>query len=338
MKKIKIAQIGTSNNSHGNLIFNSLKKQSDIFEIVGYHMPENEFEKFPNRKADFDGYKELTLEEILENPEIEAVTVETEEIYLTKYAQMAADHKKHIHMEKPGGTSLPEFEKLINTVKNNKTVFHTGYMYRYNPYIMELKEQIKNGEFGDIISVEAQMNCITPKETREWLSTFKGGMMFYLGCHLIDLIYSIQGLPKNIIPLNKCSGVDGVNGEDFGMVVFEYEKGVSFAKTTSIEVGGYERRQLVVSGTKKTVELKPLEWRSSLNPEDKNQVTYRYTRTKHDWHAPAEMDVSAPLDRYDGMMNGFAQMIRGEKENPWDYDYELELYKLIKKCCGNNEC
>ena len=47
MKKIKIAQIGTSHNSHGSSIFNSLKKQSDLFEIVGYALPENEREKFP---------------------------------------------------------------------------------------------------------------------------------------------------------------------------------------------------------------------------------------------------------------------------------------------------
>lgn len=63
---------------------------------------------------------------------------------------MAAEHKKHIHMEKPGGVQLSDFEKLISIVKNNKTIFHTGYMYRYNPYISELKEQIKNGELGDI--------------------------------------------------------------------------------------------------------------------------------------------------------------------------------------------
>ena len=66
MRKIKIAQIGTSANSHGSDVFNTLKRNSDVFEIVGYVMPENEREKFPHRMADFEGYCELTLEEILE--------------------------------------------------------------------------------------------------------------------------------------------------------------------------------------------------------------------------------------------------------------------------------
>ena len=182
MKKIKVAQIGTSVNSHGNEIFRTLKSLDDIFEIAGYVFPENEREKFPERMADFEGYNDLTLKEVLNDPEIEAVMIETEEIYLTKYALMAAEHGKHIHMEKPGGVELADFEKLINIVKKSEKAFQTGYMYRYNPYIIELKEQIENGELGDIISVEAQMNCVHPKSFRDWLGNFPGGMMFFLGC------------------------------------------------------------------------------------------------------------------------------------------------------------
>ena len=331
-RKIKIAQIGTSTNSHGNDIFDCIKRNNDMFEIVGYHLPENERKKFPNRMADFNGYRELSLDEILKNPEIEAVTVETEELYLLQYAQIAANNKKHIHMEKPGSISCADFEKLIDTVKNNRTVFHTGYMYRYNPYINELKTQIKNGELGDIISVEAQMNCNHPKELREWLGNFPGGMMFFLGCHLVDLIYSIQGEPKNVVPFNRCSGVEGVVADDFGMAVFEYENGISFAKTSAVEIGGFERRQLVVSGTKKTVELKPLEWYAR-----GGTVTERYVRETPDWYSVTEKEISTPSDRYDAMMRSFGEMVLGKKDNPYSYDYELSLYKLILKACGMKE-
>lgn len=329
-KKIKVAQIGTSDNSHGNLIFNSLKKNSDLFEIVGYHFPENEHIKFPQRMEDFSGYPQLSLEEILTNPEIEAVTVETEEVYLTKYAKMAADYKKHIHMEKPGGIELDQFEQLMKVVKQNQTVFHTGYMYRYNPYVMEIKEQIKKGELGEIVSVEAQMNCFHNTKVRQWLSAFPGGMMFFLGCHLIDLIYSIQGEPENIIPLNRSTGIDGVTADDFGMAVFEYKNGVSFAKVSGVEVGGFERRQLVVSGTKKTVELKPLEWY-----DNGKIVTGRNEWILPGWHDKAVSGNSSAFDRYDTMMRSFGEMVRGKKQNPWNYDYELQLYKTILKACGN---
>lgn len=333
MRKIKVAQIGTSVNSHGNCIIQSFKKQNDIFEIVGYALPENEREKFPHAMHNFEGLREMTVEEILKDPEIEAVSVETEEIYLTKYALMAANAGKHIHMEKPGGTSLADFEKLIATVRKNKTVFHTGYMYRYNPFVMELFEQIEKGELGDIISVEAQMNCTHPKETRQWLENFPGGMMFFLGCHLVDLIYRIQGEPERIIPLSRSTGFDGVTSCDYGMAVFEYKNGVSFAKTSAWEKGGFERRQLVVTGTKATVELHPLEL---LDRENGGQWTGRTFRNSEDWHNYSKMVRSESHDRYDSMMASFAAMVRGEKENPYTYDYELNLFKTVLKACGVN--
>ena len=76
MKRIKIAQIGTSANSHGNQIWKSLIGQPELFEVVGYAFPEGEREKFPKQAAKFDGYREMTVDEILKDPEIEAVAVE----------------------------------------------------------------------------------------------------------------------------------------------------------------------------------------------------------------------------------------------------------------------
>lgn len=329
MKKIKIAQIGTSQNSHGGQIFTSLCKQSDIFEVVGFALPENEREKFPDRMNVFEGHREMTVEEILNDPEIEAVTVETEEIYLTKYAQLAANSQKHIHMEKPGSPSLADFERLIGTVKQNGTVFHAGYMYRYNPFVIELMEKVRSGELGEIISVEAQMNCVHTPEVRRWLENFPGGMLFFLGCHLIDLILQIQGEPENIIPLSRSAGLGDAAGQDFGMAVMEYKNGVSFAKTSGVEIGGFLRRQLVVAGSKGTIELKPFE-----KMIEGGQYTERKYCTDSNWHIEGKTDRTELFDRYDDMMASFAAMVRGEKQNPYTYDYELTLFKTILKCCG----
>ena len=329
MKKIKIAQIGTSKNSHGNSIWHSLKKQSGIFDVVGYALPENERKKFPDQVKALDGFREMTVEEILGDPEIEAVAVETEEIYLTKYALMAAQAGKHLHMEKPGGTELSDFEKLIDLLKSNKLTFSTGYMYRFNPKVQEALEKVKNGELGEIYSVEAQMDCKHPTEVRQWLEPFPGGMMFFLGCHLIDLIYQIQGEPFEILPLNCSTGFDGISTKDYGLAVFRYQNGVSFAKTCACECGGFLRRQLVICGEKGTIELKPLE----ICVAD-GQYTVMKETYSTDWHLPWKESQTEIYDRYDDMMKNFAYMIRGRKENPYSYDYELNLFKTILKACG----
>lgn len=331
MRKIRIAQIGTSQHSHGTVVWKSLLKQSDIFEVVGYHFPENEREKFPKEMAAFDGYREMTLDEILNDPSIEAVTVETEEIYLTKYAQLAADHGKHIHMEKPGGIDLAAFEKLINTVKKNKTVYHLGYMYRYNPYVRETIEKAKNGELGEVYCVEAHMSCPQPLQRRHWLSVFPGGMMFFLGCHLIDLVLQIMGKPEKILPMNASVGFEGTASEDYGFAILQYKGIPSFVKTCGWEIGGFERRQLVVCGTKGTVEIKPLEW-----PGQNGQRTQKREISDAGWTTPGTCDWCEDMDRYDGMMASFAAMVRGEKKNPYTLEYELELYKTVLRCCGVN--
>jgi predicted dehydrogenase len=140
----------------------------------------------------------MTLEQVLTDPTIEAVTVETEEIYLTKYAQLAAEHGKHIQMEKPGGESLEAFERLIETVRRQGKVFHTGYMYRYNPVISDTLARARRGELGEVVSVEAQMSGWWEEESTKWLESLQGGMMFYLGCHLIDLVLLFQGEPERV--------------------------------------------------------------------------------------------------------------------------------------------
>ena len=328
MNKIKIAQIGTSANSHGNFIWNSLLKQTDLFEVIGYALPENEREKFPHQAEAFDDYREMTVDEILNDPEIEAVAVETEEIYLTKYALMVANAGKHLHMEKPGGVELADFERLIEILKSKELVFSTGYMYRFNPKVKEALAKVKSGELGEIYSVEAQMNCTHTEEVRNWLHNFPSGMLFFLGCHLIDLIYQIQGEPAEVIPLSTSTGFDGVSTSDYGMVVFKYKNGVSFAKTCDTERGGFLRRQLVICGEKGTIEIKPLEVIAQ-----GGQYTVMSETYSNEWNKEWDTTKTEVYDRYDDMMCNFAEMVRGKK-NPYSYDYELGLYKLILRSCG----
>ena len=333
MRKIKVAQIGTSLYSHGNEIFRAMTKYPEVFEIVGYALPEGEREKFPASVRTFSGYREMSVDEIMADESIEAVVIETEEIYLTKYALLAAARGKHIHMEKPGGLSTADFEELIATVKKNGTVFHTGYMYRYNPVISDIIKRVKAGEIGEVISVEAQMCGWRDAAHADWLGTFPGGIMFFLGCHLVDLILQLQGMPERILPFLKSSGAHPVSSKDYAMAVFEYPNGVSFAKTTQAERGGFSKRHLVVNGTKGRFEVSPLE----INVRHPLQAT-EYNECKGtDWNAEAECKRSANYDRYDAMMLSFAEMVRGEKENPYTYDYELALYKTVQKCCTPNE-
>lgn len=335
MRKIRIAQIGMNQYSHAPEIFDTLKKRSDLFELAGYALVENERQTCADKLYHFDGFPELTLEEILNDPSIEAVAVETDEIDLNRYALMAAQHGKHIHMEKPGSQNLAEFEGLIEQVRKSGKVFHMGYMYRYNPFIADAIQRAKRGEFGTIYSVEAHMSRLDPPATRQWLGSFRGGMMFYLGCHLIDLVLQIQGMPTEVIPLNTVTGIDGVYTEDFGFAVLRYPNAVSAVRMSGTEVGGTKRRQLVICGSKRTVEINPLEASVPDAGEPYVNCVKKCERyLDEDGRTKLLGAQSEPFQRYEDMLAAFAAMVRGERKNPYTLEYELSLFRVLLQACG----
>ena len=203
-------------------------------------------------------------------------------------------------------------------------------MYRYNPAISDLIRRVRAGELGTIVGVEAQMSCWHKEPCTRWLSTVEGGMMFFLGCHMIDLVLSIQGMPESITPFNKSSErFEGCDSKDVGFAVLEYKNGASFVKVSASEHGGFTRRQLVVTGTKGRVVVSPLE----VSVKYPIQYTEYSECSSEDWGDFGEVHRSPDHDRYALMMNSFAAMVRGERENPYTPDYELELFRVIKKCC-----
>ena len=336
MRKLRVIQIGIGHD-HATSTLNSLLRQPNIFEVVGLAVPESEETKFASSIAEYcaDGrLKKFTVDEALELPGLDAAIIETEEINLTKYALMAAKRGLHIHMDKPGGTELSEFRQLVETLKTRNLIFSLGYMYRFNPKVIEAIKKIENGDIGEVYCVEAHMDCEHGASKRQWLSAFPGGMMFFLGCHLVDIIYRIQGEPDEVIPLNCSTGFDGVTAEDYGMAVFRYPHGVSFAKTCANECGGFIRRQLVICGSKGTIEIKPFEILT--DERDLLYTKMRETYSCEGWNSFGKETSSDYFNRFDAMMKNFAELIAGEKTNRYTYDYELGLYKLLLRACGVN--
>lgn len=337
MDKLKVVQIGVCHD-HGTSGFNSILSQPEVFEVLGFAVPEEEYAnrnclKIISEYRDDRKIPMYAVEEALELPEVEAAIIECEDMYLTKYAIMAAERGLHVYMDKPGSPSMPDFEKLIYIVKEKNLIFNVGYMYRFNPKILEALEIIRNGEIGEVYCVEAHMDCEYGPEKRRWLGQFPGGMLYYLGCHLIDLVNLIQGEPEEIIPLSCATRLDGVDTKDYGMAVFKYKNGLSFVKTCSSEVGGYMRRQLVICGSKGTIELKPLETFEKDAPRDWLYTQMRVTHANQGWQHYEPKVRSEYYNRFNDMLKSFADSAKGRIENPYSPDYELSTYKLLLRAC-----
>ena len=146
---------------------------------------------------------------------------------------------------------------------------------------------------------------------------------------MVDFVYNIQGVPDKITPYIKSSGVHGIESKDMATVIFEYEKGTSVIQSNSCEINGFGRRELVVCGSEGTYEIHPLE-----RPIEAKFTESSYATPFYDKHIKRHIKTVPIEKRYDAMMLDFAKMVRGEKENPYTYEYELQLQKLVLAACG----
>jgi predicted dehydrogenase len=338
MDKLKVIQIGIGHD-HGTSGFNSILRQPDVFDVVGFAVPEEELEsgKWEDQISEYRDQRKIpyySVEEILNLPNVEAALIECEDLFLTKYALLAIKKGLHVYMDKPGSPNLEEFEELVSIAKEKKLTFSVGYMYRFNPMIMEAKRRIDNGEIGEIYCVEADIDCEHTTAKKNWLENFPGGMMYFLGCHLVDLLNIFQGEPEEVLPLNCSTGIDGVKALDYGMAVYKYKNGVSFVKSCASECGGYMRRQLVICGSKGTIEFRPLETFDENAPRDYLYTEMRVTGKDMGWQHFEPKVRSEYFNRFDAMLKCFADVAKGRIENPYPYEHELSTYKLLLKSCG----
>ena len=153
MKRIKIGQIGIGHN-HAEAKMLAVRKFPELFEVVGYA---EENERWVEKRGAFKGYEGLprmSVREVIEKSD--AILVESDVWDLHKYAKMCIDAGKHIHMDKPWGGNLEEYKDLLDSAKKNSLVVQLGYMYRYNPAVIKCLEHVKNGDLGEIYSINAE--------------------------------------------------------------------------------------------------------------------------------------------------------------------------------------
>lgn len=327
MKRVKVAQVGVGHD-HALPTYEALRTQDELFDLVGIAEPDETREVY-------EGAKRYTVEELLAMDDLEAVAIETEELLATEYAQKFADRGVAVHMDKPGSPDLAAFTRLVETLRAKNLPLHMGYMYRYNPLIHEALEQARSGKLGEIFSVEAQMSVRHLPEKRQWLGRFPGGMMFFLGCHLVDLVLQAQGMPEDVIAYNTCTGIGCQEADDLGFAVLKYKNGVSFVKSCATEYNGFARRQLVICGSRGSIEIKPLEADRGDSRVNTHASFTLAEGNPPDWREGSEVHECI-VHRYNEMMASFARIVRGEP-NPYTLDYELALFKTILRCCGQAE-
>ena len=91
------------------------------------------------------------FEELLADPELDAVVIATPVVTHYELAKQALSAGKHVFVEKPQAQSSAEAEELAALAEEQGLVLMPGYLLLYHPALQRLKEVIDGGELGDVL-------------------------------------------------------------------------------------------------------------------------------------------------------------------------------------------
>ena len=150
----------------------------------------------------FGGKVYKSLDELLDDPTIDAVSVCVANAYHADTAVKALEKGKHVLCEKPMAISLEDCERMIETAEKCGKRLMIGQNQRLTPAHRKAKEIIASGEMGKVLTFQTTFAHGGPeswsveKSRNTWFfrkSAAAFGSMADLGIHKIDLIKYLVG-------------------------------------------------------------------------------------------------------------------------------------------------
>lgn len=322
MSRIRYGQIGVG---HAHASKMSVYRESDDYEVVGVVEPDAELKRRWENHAAYKDLKWMTQEELLNTPDLKVVGVETRVRDLLDTAETCIAAGKHIHLDKPAGESLPQFQRILEEAAQKHLAVQMGYMYRFSPAVLMMRDFLKKGWLGEPFEVHTVMSKVVAPPTRRALAEYKGGTLFELGCHILDLAIGVLGQPTAVHGFNQHASTQDDSLLDNMLATLVYPRAIATVKSSVMEVEGFARRHFVVCGTEGTFHIQPL---------DRPSVRVAFS-TPHGKYKKGYQTIEfEPYRRYVGDAADLAQIIRGEKDAEFNYEHDLTVQTTLLKACG----
>src|SRR5665213_328135 len=152
-------------------------------------------QKFPEVKT----YR--WLEEMLADPLVELVIVNTPNYTHYEYTKKALLAGKHVIVEKPFTTNLEDANELIEIAIKEKKVLSVYQNRRYDSDFKTIRKIINENLLGELVEVEMHFDRfreeLSPKQHKE-IPGPGAGVLFDLGSHLIDQALTLFGTPEKV--------------------------------------------------------------------------------------------------------------------------------------------
>lgn len=142
-----------------------------------------------------------TLEELLDDPAIELVIVNTPNYTHYDYTKKVLEAGKHAVVEKPFTVAVTEGETLIALAKEQNKILSVYQNRRYDSDYKTIKKVVEEKWLGHLVEAEFHFDryreALSPKLHKE--TPGKGtGALYDLGSHIIDQALQLFGMPQQI--------------------------------------------------------------------------------------------------------------------------------------------
>jgi len=192
------------------------------------------------------------IEEVLEDEEIDAIVIGTPTHTHAELILKAAQHNKHVFVDKPITRTSSEADKVIDIVRTNNIICQVGFMRRFDPAYANAKKRIERGDIGRPIHYRGISR--DPGSPPESFIKTSGGIFIDLCIHDYDMarylmgseVKSIQTFGKVLVHpfMNNYGDVDQslsyINFENGSTADIEGSRNSSYGYDTRGEVIGTE--------------------------------------------------------------------------------------------------
>jgi len=144
-----------------------------------------------------------SYEQILADPEIDAVVLATPHSLHESQIVAAAAAGKHIHVEKPITLDRATADRAIAAARNAGVVLAVGYCRRFHPSVVEVRQRLAQGWLGRVVAMVAQHTTstaqfIAPDNWRAAPEEAPGGALTAVGVHALDHMIEFAGRVRDV--------------------------------------------------------------------------------------------------------------------------------------------
>ncbi len=256
-EKLRVGIIGTG---FGVKVHVPSMAYHDKFEVVA--IAGRNYEKTKKIAAQLDIPKPYEKwEQLIEDKEIDIVSVTTPPYLHYPMAKHALEHNKHLLLEKPTTETALEAKKLIRIAESKELIGMICHEFRFLPMIGMTRDLINGNKIGEVREIYLQ-NFFgffnNPLQFRnKWLldSIYEGGILGAIGSHMIDRIRFISGM--DIVAafgsLTRKSKAERFTADDGFNAVLQLENGSQATVSISATISPSPPSTMIIGGTEGTL-------------------------------------------------------------------------------------